>query len=212
MPQQYTVKPGETLWGIAQKMLGAGSRWKELGYTDRPGSLQVGTVLNIPTEPPQERATEIRTQLTGETPTPTEPKPFETRLGTFGGGSYDIGGIQENLTSAAAEKKKAYDEMMGIQSKLYETEYEKAGLDATKQKIYGIDTSIQERKAQRDAMLLDERGKPIPQWMIASRESTAPRPARTWCCWTWTCPGGGGSRSWRRSRPTPGSVACRWSS
>ena len=41
----YTVKKGETLWGIAEKLLGSGSRWKELGYTGDPKKLQIGTVL-----------------------------------------------------------------------------------------------------------------------------------------------------------------------
>lgn len=42
----YTVKSGDTLWGIAQSQLGSGARWKELGYTGDPTKLQVGTVLN----------------------------------------------------------------------------------------------------------------------------------------------------------------------
>ncbi len=42
----YTVKPGDTLYDIAQKYLGSGSRWKELGYTGDPKKLQPGTVLS----------------------------------------------------------------------------------------------------------------------------------------------------------------------
>lgn len=47
-PTGYIVKSGETLWGIAQKQLGSGSRWKELGYTGDPSKLQVGQKLTIP--------------------------------------------------------------------------------------------------------------------------------------------------------------------
>lgn len=42
----YTVRSGDTLWGIAQRHLGSGARWKELGYGGDPRTLRVGTVLN----------------------------------------------------------------------------------------------------------------------------------------------------------------------
>lgn len=41
----YTVKAGDTLSGIAQKMLGSSSKWNQLGYAGDPRNLQVGTVL-----------------------------------------------------------------------------------------------------------------------------------------------------------------------
>ena len=44
----YAVKSGETLWGIAQRNLGSGSRWRELGYAGDPRRLQIGTTLKIP--------------------------------------------------------------------------------------------------------------------------------------------------------------------
>jgi predicted chitinase/LysM repeat protein len=47
-PQTHNVRSGETLWGIAQKQLGEGSRWKELGYQGEPTRLPVGTKLKIP--------------------------------------------------------------------------------------------------------------------------------------------------------------------
>jgi hypothetical protein len=42
---QYTVKSGDTLWDIASKYLGSGSKWRDLGYTGNPRNLQVGTKL-----------------------------------------------------------------------------------------------------------------------------------------------------------------------
>lgn len=45
----YTVRPGDTLWGIAQKYLGSGDRWQELtGYSGQPRQLPVGQKINIP--------------------------------------------------------------------------------------------------------------------------------------------------------------------
>lgn len=47
-PKTHIVKSGETLWGIAQKYLGSGARWRELGYTGDPRKLRVGQKLTIP--------------------------------------------------------------------------------------------------------------------------------------------------------------------
>lgn len=41
----YTVVKGETLWDIATKNLGSGQRWRELGYSGDPRTLQPGTTL-----------------------------------------------------------------------------------------------------------------------------------------------------------------------
>jgi len=49
---QYVVKKGDTLWAIAQRLLGNGARWKELGYGGNPNTLQVGTVLNYGSSTP----------------------------------------------------------------------------------------------------------------------------------------------------------------
>ncbi len=83
---------------------------------------------------------------------------------------YNYSKIQTDLATAGTEKKSAYDEMLGLQVSLYEDEYGKVGLGDTKTKIAGIDTDITNRKSLRDKMLLDEMGKPIPQWMIKGRK------------------------------------------
>lgn len=48
----YAVKPGDTLWSIAAKYLGAGNRYPELGYKGNPNTLPVGTRINIPQPKP----------------------------------------------------------------------------------------------------------------------------------------------------------------
>lgn len=50
----YTVKPGDTLWDIANKYLGSGSRWHEIGgFTGQPTQLPIGQQLTIPSRTPQ---------------------------------------------------------------------------------------------------------------------------------------------------------------
>jgi len=159
MPIKHTVKAGETLWGLAQKYLGSGARWKEIqGYTGKPELLPAGTVLTVPTEAPTERATELKTQLgkVGEEAPGTEE--FATALAGAGVGA-----------TAGAGKETAVTGITDF-SKLWETEYTKSGLEDVKTKITGVDTDIATRKEQRDKMLLDEMGKPIPQWMITGRK------------------------------------------
>ncbi len=51
MDKKYIVKQGDTLWGIAQRLLGDGSKWtiiaKANGITN-PKSLQIGQVIKYP--------------------------------------------------------------------------------------------------------------------------------------------------------------------
>jgi len=50
----YTVKPGDTMWGIAEQYLGGGQNWNQLkGYTGSPNQLPVGTQLQVPGRQPQ---------------------------------------------------------------------------------------------------------------------------------------------------------------
>lgn len=47
----YTVRSGDTLWSIAERTLGSGEKWKQLGYKGDPRQLQPGTSIRIPTPP-----------------------------------------------------------------------------------------------------------------------------------------------------------------
>ena len=50
----YTVAPGDTLWAIAKKQLGAGNRWPEIyeknraTIGDNPDRIKPGQVLKLP--------------------------------------------------------------------------------------------------------------------------------------------------------------------
>lgn len=49
--KEYTVKPGDTLWAIAQKYLGSGTKWREIAEANNivdPRKLKVGQRLVIP--------------------------------------------------------------------------------------------------------------------------------------------------------------------
>ncbi|GEA17491.1 LysM peptidoglycan-binding domain-containing protein [Moorella sp. E306M] len=53
-PRTYTVKPGDTLWAIAKRTLGDGSRWREIYQANTavigkdPNLIRPGQVLRIP--------------------------------------------------------------------------------------------------------------------------------------------------------------------
>lgn len=53
-PRTYTVRPGDSLWAIAKRTLGDGSRWKEIWETNKdiigpdPNLIRVGVTLRIP--------------------------------------------------------------------------------------------------------------------------------------------------------------------
>jgi len=53
-PKTYTVKPGDTLWAIAKRILGDGSRWQEIYNANvsvigkNPNLIYPGQVLRIP--------------------------------------------------------------------------------------------------------------------------------------------------------------------
>lgn len=51
-PRQYTVQKGDTLWDLAQKFLGSGTRWRELGFGGDPRHLPIGQALTIPGRAP----------------------------------------------------------------------------------------------------------------------------------------------------------------
>lgn len=54
-PRAYTVKPGDTLYGIAKQTLGKGSRWTEISALNKglhPDRLQTGQTLMLPEAAP----------------------------------------------------------------------------------------------------------------------------------------------------------------
>lgn len=72
----YTVVKGDSLWSIAQKVLGSGARWKEIYEANRdkikdPSLIYVGQVLTIPDTDPEP------TQPEPTDPKPTQPEPVE---------------------------------------------------------------------------------------------------------------------------------------
>lgn len=88
--------------------------------------------------------------------------------------------IQAGITKFAEEKISPTTPTLGAEVKeetpqdysaIWTTEYGKSGLEDTKINIAGIDDDIVARKAARDKALLDEKGKPIPQWMITGRKA-----------------------------------------
>ncbi len=110
---------------------------------------------------------------------PTAPTPVATakEMGAqLGSPAASLGDIEKGLmdirTNLGEITPTAQKDPGAIQdfSEMWETEYGKSGLEDVKTKVSGVDTDIAARKKQRDDMLLDEMGKPIPQWMITGRK------------------------------------------
>ena len=100
---QYTVKSGDTLWAIAQKSLGNGARWGELGYSGDPRKLQVGTVLNIPDGNNQQQ--QQNTQQTTSTPT-TSSSPSKTTTQNY---SDIVNSLKGNIGSVFGDTTKTLE-------------------------------------------------------------------------------------------------------
>jgi len=78
----YTVKAGDSLWQIAQSLLGDGSRWPELKAANGLSgtTIQAGQVLNIPGESPPPTLS-APTQLSG---VPIGPAAFKEAMEEIG--------------------------------------------------------------------------------------------------------------------------------
>lgn len=71
----YIVKKGDTLWGIAQKMLGSGTKWQQLqGYAGDPRKLPVGTKITAPmaVKPALSTTTPLQKVIAKTTATPVK--------------------------------------------------------------------------------------------------------------------------------------------
>ena len=133
----------------------AGSKAEAKGYTTEIEQVNIGT------------KDEPLTVSEGSTAQKDwEEKNKEKKEGTY---DTNITKAQTDLDSAGTSKKDAFDNMIGVQTKLYEDEYSKVGMAGIKDKIAQTDSDIANRKASLNQMMLDERGKPIPQWMITGR-------------------------------------------
>jgi nucleoid-associated protein YgaU len=56
LPQTYTVKPGDYLWSIAEKIYGSGYNWTDIAnanHLTNPGVIYAGTKLVIPNVAPK---------------------------------------------------------------------------------------------------------------------------------------------------------------
>lgn len=131
---QYKVRSGDTLWAIAQKYLGNGARWGELGYSGDPRKLQVGTVLNIPDGSTQQQTTQQATPTTQSTSTPqTSTKDYSSIVNSLKGNigstfsdSYKAlestaSSIEKQAAATAEAKRATIPVVQNIYSQLAET-------------------------------------------------------------------------------------------
>ncbi len=78
-PRTYTVKKGDTLWGIAKRELGAGRRYTEIKEQNglKSNTIRVGQVLKLPTDGVPEPTPK---PAPGPTPAP-EPRTYTVKKG-----------------------------------------------------------------------------------------------------------------------------------
>ena len=164
-PETYATEKGftkyfwKTVNGQKQWYANVNGQWQTVGSKEEARQLTVSPEKVVTGEEPT-----VPTEPTGEIPiTPTGEAKVPGEEG------YDITQAQTDLNSASTSKQSAFDNMIGIQTKLYEDEYGKAGMADIKDKIAQADNDIATRKESLNQRLLDERGNPIPQWMITGR-------------------------------------------
>lgn len=66
LPTTYTVKEGEDLWSISEKLYGSGYNWVDIVETNKiknPDRIEAGTELTIPAVPPRPTPTEAQAQV-----------------------------------------------------------------------------------------------------------------------------------------------------
>lgn len=67
LPESYTVKEGDNLWSISEKLYGSGYNWVDLvsaNKVENPGVLYVGTKLSVPNVSPKTLTVDTKTQGT----------------------------------------------------------------------------------------------------------------------------------------------------
>ena len=92
---RYMVQPGDTLWGIAERFLGAGTRWHDLYEFNNLAStdIHIGDVIELPPEDWRERASDPQSA-----PSAPEPEALpELRRGDVG---YAVDSLQLLLLNA----------------------------------------------------------------------------------------------------------------
>lgn len=159
---QYTVKAGDTLWGIAQQYLGAGHKWKELGgYTGAPENLPIGTVLTIPGETPAQTIEPAPELKIPETKSPIEPAQH----------ILDTVTPESRLAQMEADRQRQMEEWQTRQEELMKDQRAKAGeaakvmeerkvtpvLEEQMEKFKVDETLEQERQALGQALELQRR-------------------------------------------------------
>jgi nucleoid-associated protein YgaU len=67
MPKTYTVKSGDYLWSIAEKVYGSGYNWVDLAKAnnlENPGVIFAGTKLTVPNVAPKEITVQVTPKVT----------------------------------------------------------------------------------------------------------------------------------------------------
>lgn len=150
----YTVKSGDTLSGIA-KNYGVGLDSISGYKSGDPNKIGVGETLTIGAPADKSAATSyastVKDALGGGT---------GSSSGTTGTTDDFLTGLRTKITDAQKTVSDAATKLANLKTTTYDQAYKDAGLDTIKGKIADLDTTIAQKKADRDAAIAKVRSNP----------------------------------------------------
>lgn len=154
--QKYTIQKGDTLGALAKKF-GVGVN-EFSGYrSGDPNKIYEGETISygtpdkaVDTTGSSSYVSELKSQL-GDTGTEKKEKDSDP---------YGLASIKSQIEDATKKRDSAFAELKDVSTKTFNDEYAKRGLEEKKTKMATLDSTIANKRAERDAALAKVRANP----------------------------------------------------